>query len=229
MGKTNFVMVLAITSILVFQTNSMETIEEKIQEKGNTNLRKLGFNFDIEKTFPIKTFSVYGQKIVLKYRVAVKDGKASNQIIIDSNLGSFKFGNNDGVDTETSNTWSGKVRIFNSRFPPVPMITLGIIAEGTLNYTVKYTTDSKDSLQLYLSGDLKASAEVVSWPGGFTTISTGAEGTIISASGYATVTKNDIIKGFKFIGTAVNTWVQAKAGQKILWKYSYKLYDSWSN
>ena len=62
MGKTNFAMVLAITSILVFQTNSMETIEEKVQEKGNTNLRKLGFNFDIEKTFPIKTFSVYGQK-----------------------------------------------------------------------------------------------------------------------------------------------------------------------
>ena len=109
------------------------------------------------------------------------------------------------------------------------MITLGIIAEGTLNYSVKYATDSKDSLQLYLSGELKASSEVVSWPGGFTTISTGAEGTIISASGYATVTKNDITKGFNFYGTAVNTWVQAKAGQKILWKYSYKLFDSWSS
>ena len=224
MSKT-FAIITAIAVILVCQTNSIGIKEEK----ENSSLRKLGFDFNIEKTFDIKTISFLGQKLIFKYRVAVKDGKAINQIIINSNLGSFKFGNNDGVDTETSNSWSGKVRIFNSRFPPVPMITLGIIAEGSLNYTVKYTTDSKDSLQLYLSGDLKASAEVVSWPGGFTTISTGAEGTIISASGYATVTKNDIIKGFNFYGTAINTWVQAKAGQKILWKYSYKLFDSWSN
>ena len=89
MSKT-IAMVAAIALILICQANSMGTIEEK---KGNTNLRKLGFDFDVDKTFYIKTFSFLGQKLTYKYRVAVKNGKEINEIIIDSALGSFKVGN----------------------------------------------------------------------------------------------------------------------------------------
>ena len=93
-----------------------------------------------------------------------------NQIKIASSLGLTTFGNI-GVDTETNGTWSGKARIFNFRFPREPHLILGLIAEGSLQYSVKYATDSKDSLQISLSGDLKASVEVVSWPAGYTTMS----------------------------------------------------------
>ena len=53
------------------------------------------------------------------------------------------------------------MRILTFRFPPVPTINLGLIARGTLKYNVKYATASKDSLQLSLEGDLKASVEVL--------------------------------------------------------------------
>ena len=125
------------------------------------------------------------------------------------------------------------MRILTIRFPPVPIITLGLFAKGTLKYTVKYLTASKDSLQMTLEGDLKASVEVIKGPGSFNKVYAGADGTIISATGSATVTKNDVIKGFNFSGTTVNTWVEAKikvpiVGQKTLWKKTYKFFDTWS-
>lgn len=197
-----------------------------IKEKENSFL-----DFNIEKIFDIKKILFIGQKLIFKYWVAIKDGKAINQIIINSNLGSFKFGN-DGVDTETSNTWIRKTRIFTSRFPLVPTVTLGIIANGSLECSVKYANDSKDSLQMSLSGDLKSIVEVISGPDGIAKIFAGADGTIISASGFATVTKNDVIQEFKFYGTTVSTWVEAwykipVIGDKILWGKTFKLFNSW--
>ena len=197
-----------------------------IEEKEIASPRKLGFDFNIDKTFDIKTILFLGQKLIYKYRVAVQNGKAINQITIRTDLDTFTFGN-DGVDTETSKSWSGKVKLLNFRFPPVPIITLGLYASGTLQYTVKYATDSKDSLQLSLSVDLKASVEVVKGLGGLAKIISGAEGTLISSSGYATVTKNDVIKGFKFSGTEFNTWAEAKVFWKKLWRHNYKITDAW--
>ena len=63
MSNTSIAMIATIVVILIFQTNSMETIEEK---KCNTNLRKLGFDFNVEKTFNIKTISFLDQKLSYK-------------------------------------------------------------------------------------------------------------------------------------------------------------------
>ena len=221
MNKT-VAMLAAIAVMLVCQANSMGTIEEK----EIASPRKLGFDFNVEKTFDIKTFSVAGQKVIMKYRVAVLNGTAINQIIIQTNQGVFRFGN-DGVDSETSKSWSINKKILNFRFPPVSVITLGLYVSGTLQCTVKYATDSKDSLQMTLTGDLKAGVKVINGPGSLYKIYTGAEGTLISTSGYATVTKNDVIKGFKFSGTEVNTWVEVKAFWKKLWRKTYKITEAW--
>ena len=215
MNKT-ISMLAAIAFLLVCEINSLGTIKEKASP------RKLGFDFNVDKTFYIRRFYVAGQYINCDYRVAVQNGKAINQIIIYSNQGSFTFGN-DGVDSETSNTWSGKIRIFTFRFPQMPTITLGLIAQGSLSYTVKYASASKDSLQITLTGDLKAGVEVVSGPGKTAKIYTGAEGTLISSSCYATVTKNDIVKRLEFYGSGIDLWVEARAkipfiGEKKLWK-----------
>ena len=70
MDKT-ITMLAAIALLLVCQVNSLGTIEEK----EISSPRKLGFDFDVDKAFTIKTFSIAGQKLVFKYRVAVKNGK----------------------------------------------------------------------------------------------------------------------------------------------------------
>ena len=168
-----------------------------------------------------------GQTLFFKYRIAVKDGKAINEIIIQSNLGTFKFGNS-GVDTETNKMWFGKTKILTYKFPQMPSIIIGIYASGNLHYSVKYATASKDSLELSLSGDLKASAEVISVSTDMTKIIAGANGNLISASGTTTVTKKDINKGFRFSATTVKTWVEGKVGLTTLFKKEFKICDSWN-
>ena len=70
MTKT-FAIVAAVVILLVCQANSMGT-----EEKENTSLRKLAFDYTIDKTFYIKTFSFLGQTIAYKYRVAVRKWKS---------------------------------------------------------------------------------------------------------------------------------------------------------
>ena len=106
-----FSIIVAIAVVLVCQVNSTEIKEA----------------FNVDKTFRIKEFSYGGEPLIIKYNVAVKDGKAINQIKIASSLGLTTFGNI-GVDTETNGTWSGKARIFNFRFPREPHLILGLIA-----------------------------------------------------------------------------------------------------
>jgi len=221
MSKT-FAMILAIAVMLVCQANSTEIKKEK-----------LGFDFNVDKTFRIKEFQFAGQPLIIKYNVGVRDGKAFNQIKISSSLGLTTFGNN-GTDTEKNGTWSGKTRIFNFRCPREPNLILGLIAEGSLQYSVKYATDSKDSLKISLEGNLKARVEVVSNQGRYTQVHAKTQGTIISVSGYATVTKNDVIKEFKFSGTEIKTellkdmMIPPFAVYREIWRVTYKLFDNWS-
>ena len=224
MSKTTVAMLAAIAIILVCQANSIGIEEEK---EGNTALRKLGFDFNVEKTFNIKAIEFMGQTLFFKYRIAVKDGKAINEIIIESNLGTFKFGNS-GADTETNKMWFGKTKILTYKFPQMPSIIIGIYASGNLHYSVKYATASKDSLELSLSGDLKAEAEVISVSTDMTKIIAGASGNLISVSGTTTISKKDINKGFRFSATTVKTWVEGKVGLTTLFKKEFKICDSWN-
>ena len=126
------------------------------------------------------------------------------------------------------------MKLLNFRFPPFIYVTLGLFVSGSLQYTVKYPTPSKDSLYLSLEGDLKASIEYLSIPyGPGIKLYAGGDGTLISTSGYAMVTKNDIVKGFKSYGTTVNSWVEIKRIampiEKTIWKKTHKLIDNWSN
>ena len=203
-----------------------------VEEEG-TSLRNLGFNFNVDKTFNIKSIKVAKQTISIKYRIAVKNGKAINQIIIDSNLGTARFGN-DGVTAEISKNWSGNKKIFQFVFPPFPAISLNIYAGGSLGFSVKFTNVQKTSLQLSLSGSLTATAEVALGAGDFAKVAAGAKGEIIKASGYATVTSGGVTKGYKISGGKVEAYVTAYVkvpfvGKKKLWDKSCTIFKGWSS
>ena len=135
---------------------------------------------------------------------------------------------NNGVETETSNTWSGKVKFLTFRFPPMLIIGLNIYATGSLQYSVKYASDSKDSLKLSLSGKLVPMVELANSISPIIKLSASSDGTLIGASGDAIVSKSGITKQFKFYGTAINLEVQAATLGKILWKKSFKILEDWS-
>lgn len=229
MRKTRFAMTAIIAALLIIEANSKGTLEQKIPdlEEGNTHLRQLGFDFNVHEIYYLKTVFFLGYALTYSYRVSVQNGKAYNQLIIMTNEASYMLGNN-GVDTETSNTWSGKIKLISFRFPPIPTIGLNLYASGSLQYSVKYATSSKDSLKLSLSGKLIPIVEIATFPGSFVKVTAKADGVLIDSSGDATVTKSGITKGFKFYGTIVNTWIEGKSGVIPITKKKYKLFDAWS-
>ena len=98
----------------IFEKENKEKEFEEVKdlEEEGTPVRKLGFNFNIDRTFNIKTITFLGQSISIKFRIAVKDGKAINQIIIDSSLGQATF-YNDGIDVEINKSWSFRKKFSN--------------------------------------------------------------------------------------------------------------------
>ena len=219
-------------NILEKERKEKEMEEVKDLEEDNTSLRNLGFNFNVDKTFNIKSFNVAGQTISIKYRIAVQNGRAINQLIIDSKLGSARFGN-DGVTAEINKSWSFYKRIFTFKFPPFPLIGLNVYAGGTLNIFVKFTTVQKTTLQLGLGGSLNAAVEIAFGAGDFAKVAAGVKGTLISASGYATITGGSVTKGYRLSGGKIEVYVTAYVkipfiGKKKLWDKSYTVFNGWS-
>ena len=221
-----------IENIFEKERKEKEFEEVKDLEEDNTSLRNLGFNFNVDKTFNIKSLSAAGQTISIKYRIAVQNGKAINQIIIDSNIGTAKFGN-DGVTAEINKSWSFNKKIFAFKFPPCPLIGLNVYASGNLNAYVKFTTVQKTSLQLGLGGSLNAAVEIAFGAGSFAKVAAGAEGTLINASGYATITGGSVTRGYKLSRGKIKVYVTAYVkvpfrGKIKLWDRDCTIFNGWS-
>ena len=221
-----------IENILEKERKEKEIEEVKDNKKESTTIRNLGFNFNVDKVFNIKTLSVAGQTISIKYRIAVVNGKAINQIIVDSSLGRATFGN-DGVDVEIDKSWNFNKKIFQFPFPPFPLIGLNVYAGGSLGVNVKFTNAQKTSLQLGLSGSLTATVEIAFGAGDFAKVAAGAKGTIINATGFATITGGSVTKGYTLSGGKIEVYVTAYVkipfiGQKTLWDKSCTIFDGWS-
>ena len=232
--KFNFISSEKLIENILEQERKEKEIPAKITdlEEEGAPLRNLAFSFNFDKTFELKRISFLGQYIAFKYRVAVKDGKAINQLIIDSSLGSARFGN-DGVDAEISKSWSGRYKIFTFRFPPLPIIAFSVYAGGSLGFSVKFTTILKTSLQMTLSGSIDASAEISIGSSYFAKIAAGVEGNVITATGYATITNSGISKGYSLSGGRIEAYTEAYIkipfiGKKTLWSKSITLFNGWS-
>ena len=99
--------------------------------------------------------------------------------------------------------------------------------------SVKFTTILKTSLQMTLSGSITASAEIAAGILDFAKAAAGAEGTVVSATGYATVTNSGVSKGYSISGGKIETYVEAYVnvpfiGKKTLWNKRYKVFDGWT-
>lgn len=228
--KFNFVSSEELIEKILEKEKQEQEIPVKFEDVGEQTgpLRQLGFNFNVDKTFNIKTIKFLKQSISIKYRIAVKNGKAINQLIIDSSLGKATFGN-DGVSVEIDKNWSGRIQVFKFVFPPVPAISLGVYAGGSLGISIHFTTSQKTTLKLSLSGSLTASAEIKAGWDKVLSLSAGADGTIIKATGYATVTGGSVSKGYSISGGKIVCYVKAKLLGKQVWKKSHTLFNGWSS
>ena len=206
----------------------VEEWEEDINDE-NSELRKLGFNFNTVKTWDVKSFKVLGVTFNIKFKAGVQSGRALCQLIIQTNLGSMTFGNT-GITAEISKTFStGDKTIFKFVFPPFPAISLALKAGGSLTIYVKFDSSAKTKLNIRLSGSIYAKCEIKAGWDLFASVSAGAKGTIISASINVTVGPGTSIgRSATFTAGTVEVYVKAKALLITLWKKSWTVFKGWT-
>mgnify|MGYP007070204904 CR=1 FL=1 len=205
-----------------------EKIEDKVEEieiePTPENLRRLGFSISADKTFDIKSFKVLGQTIKIKYRVAVVNGNAINELIISSNLGTFKFGNT-GISYTHKKTYSYTVTIFTFTFPNFPAVSVGVLATGSLTYQISWASGS--ALTASLTGTLSATAQIKAGWDSIASLTAGASGVIASASGSATIKSGSVTKSFSFNYGKITCFISGKLfGVEILRK-DFTVFEGW--
>ena len=205
-----------------------EKIEDKVEEievePTPENLRRLGFSIKADKTFDIKSFTVLGQTIKIKYRVAVIDGNAINELIISSNLGTFKFGNT-GISYTHKKTYSYTVTIFTFTFPNFPAVSVGILATGSLTYQISWASGS--ALTASLTGTLSATAQIKAGWDSIASLTAGASGVIASASGSATIKSGSVTKSFSFNYGKITCFISGKLFGKEILRRDFTVFEGW--
>ena len=205
-----------------------EKIEDKVEEievePTPENLRRLGFSISADKTFDIKSFKVLGQTIKIKYRVAVVGGNAINEVIISSNLGTFKFGNT-GISYATKKTYSYTQTIFTFTFPNFPAVSVGILATGSLTYKISWASGS--ALTASLTGTLSATAQIKAGWDSIASLTAGASGVIASASGSATIKSGSVTKSFSFNYGKITCFISGKLFGKEILRRDFTVFEGW--
>ena len=205
-----------------------EKIEDKVEEievePTPENLRRLGFSISADKTFDIKSFKVLGQTIKIKYRVAVVGGNAINEVIISSNLGTFKFGNT-GISYATKKTYSYTQTIFTFTFPNFPAVSVGILATGSLTFQISWASGS--ALTASLSGTLSATAQIKAGWDSIASLTAGATGVIASAGGSASIKSGSVTKSFSFNYGKITCFISGKLFGKEILRRDFTVFEGW--
>ena len=205
-----------------------EKVEDKAEEvevePTPENLRRLGFSISADKTFDIKSFTVLGQTIKIKYRVAVVGGNAINELIISSNLGTFKFGNT-GISYTCSKSYSYTQTIFTFTFPNFPAVSVGILATGTLSFKISWASGS--ALTATLTGTLTATAQIKAGWDSIASLTAGANGVIASATGSATIRTGSVTKNFSFSYGKITCFISGKLFGKEIVRKDFTVFEGW--
>ena len=184
----------------------------------------MGFSISADKTFDIKSFKVLGQTIKIKYRVAVVNGNAINELIISSNLGTFKFGNT-GISYTHKKTYSYTVTIFTFTFPNFPAVSVGILATGSLTYQISWASGS--ALSASLTGTLSATAQIKAGWDSIASLTAGATGVIASASGSASIKSGSVTKSFSFNYGKITCFISGKLFGKEILRRDFTVFEGW--
>ena len=189
--------------------------------------RRLGYSISADQTFNIGKYNVLGQTVTVKYHVAVKNGKPINEIIIDSKLGTTTIGNT-GVSLKGS--WSKTISaIFKFAFPAFPLVSINAKAKGTISWAVSVTSGSGSSVKLSasLGGKISLCCEVKAGWDAIVSFSGGVEGTIVNASGSATIQNKKVTKNFSISGGKIVIYLDRSVFKKKKRVAEKTLFNGW--
>jgi len=175
-------------------------VEEILTEEVQQPLRNLA-NFPItaSKTYNLATLNVLGQTVTIKYVVSFTNSKATNKIVISSNLGYFEFGNT-GVNALISKSYSYDKYVFKFVVPNFPIVSVGCYVKGSLFFMISFNAGSGtgSTFLATLSGTLALGAEVKAGWDWIASLSAFAEGTVADAQGTLLITNGSVSKMSSF-------------------------------
>ena len=190
-----------------------------------SNLRNLGFIYNCEKTYVIKSITALGSTVTFKERVGVKNGNAFCQFIISSNLGTQTFGIS-GASSAISKTYSVTANLMKFNFPSSPALQILLKASGSLSCSIK---ESSGKLTMTLIGTLYANSAIAAGVEPFHSITVGAKGTIINLShSYIINSNNQVSHSGKAVGGTITVNAKGKYTDMNLFDKSYTLWNGWS-
>ena len=217
-----------------FQT--YDFIKGQLRVKGNDgdgenseeekDYRRLGYSISADQTFTIGKYNVLGQTVTVKYHVAVKNGKPINEIIIDSKLGTTKIGN---IGVSLKGSWSKTITIFKFAFPAFPLVSINAKAKGKISWAVSATSGSGSSVKLSasLGGKISLCCEVKAGWDAIASFSGGVEGTIVNASGSATIQNKKVTKNFSISGGKIVIYLDRSVFKKKKRVAEKTLFNGW--
>ena len=189
------------------------------------NLRNLGFNYNCDKTYTIKTINVAGQSISFKENVGVKNGEAFHKIIISGANSGVNIGVS-GISGASSKSYSGSFNIMKFNFPLIPTIPITLKASGSMKTSV---TESGGSLTISSSGTFNAQAQV-GIAAGFSSVSASGKGTIISFNRKYTISSSgSVSKSGSVSSGQVSISVTAKAISGSVTTKTNTLWNGWTS
>lgn len=182
-----------------FEEKKKEENKEEVIYEETPTVRNLGFDISASKTFNLVSFNCLGQTISIKYVVSVTKSTLINNIVITSGSGSFRFGNT-GASASIKRTVSYSTAIAKITMPQYTTVSLALLAEGTLAYSVSLKSGSgtNSKYSAGLSGRLNLGSQIKTGFDSIVSLSTTNEGIVSEATGEMVLSNGSIAKGSGF-------------------------------
>jgi len=174
-------------------------VEEILTEEVQPLRNLANFPISASKTYNIASLKILGQTVTIKYVVSFTNSKATNKIVISSNLGYFEFGNT-GVSALISKSYSYDKYVFKFVVPSFPFVSVGCYVKGSLFFMISFKAGSGtgSTFMAMLSGKLSLGAEVKAGWDWIASLSAYAEGTVVDANGNLLITNGSVSKASTF-------------------------------
>ena len=208
-----------------FSKKEEPTKEPVVEEmpKDDSKLRKLGFPYNGDTTFVVKTYNTLGGNVYIKVRFGCTGGSAFGYVIVQTSAGTAQIGTS-GV--QGSRTWSSEATLFTFPFGPIPGVSMNIKAGGSL--TVSASLDYSNNLKITLSGSLYAKAQVTAGYDKVASISGGAKGTFLTASMTGTLNSSGASRSGSFSAGTVVAYAEGKTLGYQAFYHEVKVFDGWT-
>ena len=215
----------------LFTDEIIQYVGEKSEE--DENIRDIQYSKSNSKQYSeiinIKNFDVLGNELNLKANYGIKNKEIFFNFIFQSKAGKINIGTSNTSYEFKSTEEIIDITIFRVEFLPLSSVKLDIKIGGsmTFSWSVCPTCETKN-IDISVSGELSAIAEISAGFEYFAKVAAGAKGTILSAGLNVFLGEDEKFHKYGYIrGGNVTTYVSGKLLNMTVYDESWKIWDGW--